>query len=198
MFYSLRQQHFYRISSIFIISLVLLSSFSVVSAQRRREEPPPLRERLFFGGNVGLSFGTVTDVQVAPIIGLWILPRVAVAAGPNFRFYKDPYDKTDIYGIKTYGQFVLVQDINNLIPLGVHTGIFAHMEYEWLNLETSFWQSIPTFMETRFNIHTLLAGGGISQQLGPRSSINFTVLWALNDPGFGVYSNPEIRLSFNF
>jgi hypothetical protein len=175
----------------------LFSTFSVSYSQQVSNEVPPLRERMFFGGNFWLSFGTITDIQIAPVIGLWVLPRVAVAVGPNFRYYKDQYDETNIYGIKGYLQYVLLKDLNNLVPLGVHTGIFFHLEDEVLNLESSFWQYDPVATD-RFTINTLLIGGGISQQLGRRSAMNFMVLWALNDSGYGVYSNPEIRISFNF
>ena len=176
--------------------LILFSSFSIISGQKLRKEPPPFRERLFFGGNFGLQFGTITDIQFSPVIGFWILPRLSVAIGPDYRFYKDRYDRTNMYGGKGYLQFVVFQDINSVIPIGVHTGVFLHLEDELLSLESSFWKSPIT--TGRFNINTVLAGGGISQQTGRRSSLNIMVLWALNDSGYEVYSNPEIRVSFNF
>lgn len=177
--------------------LLIFSSFSIVSAQKVREEIPPLRERIFFGGNFGLQFGTITDIQISPVIGLWVLPRLAVAVGPDYRFYKDRYDRTNIYGGKGYMQFVVIKDINSFLPIGANTGIFLHVEDEVLSLESSFWKNPPVFSK-RFYINTVLAGGGISQQIGRRSSLNIMILWALNDSGYAVYSNPEIRFSFNF
>lgn len=177
--------------------LLLFASFSVISAQKTREEPPPLRERLFFGGNLGLQFGTITDIQISPIIGLWVLPRLAVAVGPDYRFYKYQDIRTNIYGGKGYVQFVVIQDINSVITLGFHTGIFLHVEDELLSLESSFWKN-PPLTSDRFYINTVLAGGGISQQTGKRSSLNIMILWALNDSGYDVYGNPEMRISFNF
>ena len=188
--------------STIITILLLFVSTSIIFGQKRREEPPPLKERLFFGGSLGLQFGTITDIQVSPVIGLWILPRVAVAIGPDYRFYKDKYNptniyQTNIYGGKAYLQFVVIQDISSVIPVGSHTGIFLHLEDEVLSLESSFWK-YPPYTYDRFYINTILGGGGISQQIGRRSSLNIMVLWALNDTGYSVYSNPEIRFSFNF
>lgn len=180
-----------------ITILLLFISFTTIYGQKTREKPPPLRERLFFGGNFGLQFGTITNIQVSPIIGLWVLPRVAVAVGPNYTFYKDPLDQTNIYGGKGYLQFIVIKDLNSVIPIGVHTGIFFHLEDELLSLQSSFWKN-SVINSDRFNINTVLAGGGISQQMGRRSSLNFMVLWALNDSGYEVYSNPEIRVSFSF
>jgi hypothetical protein len=181
---------------IFIAFLLLFISFTIIYGQRSNEKPPPLSERLFYGGSFGLQFGTITDIQISPVIGLWVLPRLAVAAGPDYRFYKFRNDRTNIYGGKGYLQFVVIQNISTFIPLGINTGVFLHIEDELLSLESSFWKYPPA--SGRFYINTILAGGGISQQMGKRSSLNIMVLWALNDSGYEVYSNPEIRVSFIF
>jgi hypothetical protein len=180
-----------------IVFLFLITSYSFVSAQDQKEEAPPFKERLFFGGNFGLQLGTITDIQVSPVIGLWLLPRLAIAVGPDYRFYKYSGYKTNIFGAKGYMQFVVFKDINSFIPIGNHTGIFLHLEDEVLSLQRSFWQN-PPYLSDRFYINTLLAGGGISQQIGRRSSLNFMVLWPLNESIYDVYSNPEIRVSFTF
>jgi hypothetical protein len=201
--------------TILLINILVFISFSIISGQNAREEQfpydkkatkdtPPFKERLFFGGNFGLQFGTITDIQVSPVIGLWVLPRIAVAVGPDYRYYKDRYDRTSIYGVKGYIQFVVIQDLNSFIPLGVHTGIFLHLEDELLSLKSAFWKPAPSYpnilpyKSDRFYLNTVLAGGGISQQIGRRSSLNFMVLWALNESGYSIYSNPELRISFSF
>ncbi len=67
--------------------LILLNiSFTAVLSQRTKGEVPPLKERLFYGGSLGLQFGTVTDIDISPIIGLWLLPRLNIAAGPKYRY----------------------------------------------------------------------------------------------------------------
>jgi len=184
---------------VFILLIIcnLLSAEFVVAQGRRKETPPPLRERLFYGGSFGLQFGTITDIQASPIVGLWVLPRVAIAAGPNYRFFKDPFDKTDIIGGKVYTELVLIRDIGSFLPLGMNMGIFLHAEDELLSLESEFWKGSVSGPD-RFFVNTILAGGGISQALGQRSSLNFTLLWALNEPVYEIYSNPEIRISFTF
>jgi hypothetical protein len=183
-----------------ILALVLVCSQNLPSFGQVREvqEVPPLRERMFFGGSFWLSFGSVTNIQIAPVVGAWVLPRVAIAAGPDYRFYKDEYSQTSVYGAKAYIQYVFLRDLNNILPLGIHTGLFLHLEDEYLNLESADWLMYNQTQSERFSVNTVLLGGGISQQMGPRSSVNFVVLWALNDAGYGIYSNPEIMISFNF
>ncbi len=194
---------------VLLINLLVFISFSVISGQKNREdqlpyelntreEAPPIKERLFYGGSLGLMFGTITDIQVSPVIGFWVLPRVAVAVGPTYRYYKDQIDRTAIYGGRSYLQLVVIKDLSSVLPLGVHTGVFLHFEDELLSLKTSFWKNPPPYMTDRFYVNTVLAGAGLSQQIGRRSSLNFMVLWPLNDSGYNIYSKPEIKISFTF
>lgn len=179
------------------LCIILIQSYSAANAQLSREEAPPLRERIFYGGSFGLQFGSVTDIQLAPVVGLWVLPRVAIAAGPDYRFYKYYTEKTHIYGAKSYVELTALRNINSVIPIGTNTDIVFHFEDELLSLESSFFRD-PLDGSGRFFLNTFLVGGGLSQQLGKRSFLNFLVLWALDDSGYGIYSNPELRMSFLF
>jgi hypothetical protein len=182
---------------IFIILSVLFSSFEMNAQKKSRDEPPPLSDRIFFGGSFGLQFGSITDIQVSPVAGIWVLPRVAVAAGPTYRFYKDYFIKTDLYGGRGYVQLAVIQNLNNIIPIGSNTGIFLHLEDELLSLASSAWKT-PPYSSNRFYLNTVLAGGGLSQQIGRRASINLMALWPLNQSIYNIYSNPEFRVSFTF
>ncbi|MGC1391644.1 MAG: hypothetical protein WA816_11455 [Bacteroidales bacterium] len=196
---------------VLLVNLLIFISFSIISGQKTKEEQfpfdqkdnngtPSFKERLFYGGSFGLQFGTITDIQVSPVIGYWVLPRVAVALGPTYRYYKDPSSETAIYGAKCYVQFAVIQDLSSIIQMGGHTGIFLHLEDELLSLNSYFWKwplGIP-FSTERFYLNTLLAGGGISQQIGRRASLNFMVLWPLNDSDYDLYNKPELRISFSF
>lgn len=180
-----------------ILLFVLFPVFhSPAAAQSRRGEAPPLRERIFFAGNLGLQLGTYTNIQLAPAAGIWLLPRLAVAAGPTYQFYKDPFGRTDIWGPRAYTQFLVIKDINNIIPVGMGIGIYAHLEYEGLSLKRDFW--ISPYESGRFYVNSALAGFGFSQQIGLRSAMTFTVLWVITDDPYEIYGNPEIRIGFMF
>ncbi len=185
---------------ILIMTLLLLMVCSVsgqVPETVKQMENPPLRQRLFFGGSFGLQFGTVTNIEVAPLAGIWLLPRLAVGAGPTFQYYKDPYGKTAIYGGRAMMQMTLIQDLNNIIPIGWNTGIFVHGEYEALSLERSFFTTAPED-SGRMYYGGLLAGAGISQPTGKKSSMNITFLWSITGNEYGLYDTPEIRIEFYF
>jgi hypothetical protein len=181
------------IFSLLVLSLCSAGQESPVKPQQR----PPLRERLLYGGSFGLQFGTITNVEVSPVVGLWVLPRIAIAAGPSFQWYKNPYESTIIYGGRSFLEFYLIQDLNSIIPVGINMGIFAHGEYEGLSIEKAVLTGQPTD-QGRVYYDVFLVGGGISQPTGRRSSMNISVLWCLTNEIYDLYSNPVIRIEFYF
>lgn len=188
-----------RIFKILLVSFILFSVSSNACGQRKKEVPPPLRERIFFGGSFGLQFGSYTNIEINPIVGLWVLPNVAIAAGPGYQYFSDNYYNlsTSLFSFKTYGQVVLIRDLNNFIPLGIHTGLVFHIEDELLNLDTEYWKNVTSDPD-RFWLNSLLIGGGLSQPIGRKGSFNILILWVLNDAGYQIYDNPEIRIGFTF
>lgn len=182
----------------FMLALgILVAVVTGAACQSVSDDRPPLRERLFFGGSLGLQFGTITNIELAPMAGVWVLPRVAVGAGPSYQYYHDPYGGTSIYGGKAMVQFMLVQNLDNIIPLGLGMGIFAQGLYEGLSLERNFFTGIPEDTGRLYS-GSFLVGGGISQPTGRRSFMNIALLWSLSDNIYGLYDNPEIRVSFFF
>lgn len=187
------------IKSVGLFAMLLLLFFNdlYVFGQETNSDKPELKDKLFYGGNFSLQLGTITNIEATPVIGIWILPRIAIAAGPSYQFYKDPVGRTNIYGGRMYSQYVVIQDINNIIPIGGNMAVFLHGEYEGLSLETYFWSNANAASD-RFMVHSLLTGFGISQPIGKRSSINMMILWTLTANDYGVYDTPEIRVGFSF
>lgn len=180
-----------------ILVLSLLSLTSSSQYVRENNNKPPVRERLLFGGSFGLQFGTITNIQLSPVAGIWLLPRLAIAAGPSWQYYKDPLGKTSIYGGRSFLRFVFIQDLNQVIPIGLRLGFYIHGEYEALNLESAFWSGVY-YDDSRFWEHNVLAGLGFSQPLGIKSSFNVTFLWSVTESEYQIYNNPEIRIDFLF
>jgi hypothetical protein len=180
-----------------LILLLLIASVDDAAGQKRREEPPPLRDRIFFGGSFGLQFGTYTSIEINPVVGIWLLPRLSVAAGPGYEYIKYQNISTSIFSVRGYLQFAVLKDIDKFIPLGVHSSIIFHAEDELLNLDADDWGNVSR-REDRFFVNSLLLGGGLSQQIGRKGSFNILVLWVVTDSGYDIYNNPEIRIGFTF
>ncbi len=175
----------------------LINASGQYEVRRDEKVNPPLVERIFFGGSFGLQFGTITNLELSPVVGIWLLPRLAVAAGPNWQYYKDPIGKTNIYGGRSYLRFMFIQDFNQVIPLGINFGLFAHAEYEALSLEYDFWSGYSTG-NSRIWQHNALAGLGFSQPVGMKSSFNVYFLWVVTESEYQIYDSPEIRIEFLF
>jgi len=180
--------------SIILLLVILSVSVQDIDAQRKKSDTPPLKERLFYGTGIGgLQFGTITDIDISPVVGLWLLPRLNIAVGPKYEYYKYRSQVANFYGGRIYTEFVVLQDLDNLVPIGVHLGFFLHAEDEFFQLDNT---------EDRANwesdfINTPMLGFGISQPLGQKSSMNFSVLWPLKNY-YNLYSEPEFRVSFTF
>lgn len=176
---------------------LLFCTFSLSGQDvRKRGEAPPPRERIYMGGSFGLQLGTYTYIEVSPVIGYWILPRISVAAGPAYKYYKDPYGFSDVWGGKGYTRLVFINDLSNILPMGFGTSVYLHAEYEVLSFRSDY-LGISNGNQ-RILIDTGLAGAGISQPVGSRGRINFTVLFTVYDSGYQIYNNPEYRIEFSF
>lgn len=160
------------------------------------------RDRLFFGGNLSLTVGTITAIQISPLVGYRLTPRWSAGVSFDYEFYKSsgtyygtvmaaPYS-TSIYGENLFTNFVFLK---NFPTNGL--SLFAETEYESLNLERKYFQDYTS--SGRFWLNSFLAGGGIRQRMGRRSSFNLMILWNFNETQYSpYYSNPILKFNFIF
>lgn len=184
--------------------IALLFSLSAGMVQAKWEEKPSLRDRIFFGGNFGLQFGTVTNIEISPLAGIYLTPRLAVGPGIRYEYFRSnypgyvPYD-THIYGGTVFARYMVIRDMSNAVGIGLNFGLFGHAEYEMLSLESRYFKiGAPPDAVGRFNLHSILVGGGIYQPIGRRGGFLIMVLWNLNETANSPYSNPIFRIGFNF
>lgn len=184
-----------------ILFLLLLIPV-MISAQQEPEGKEELRpiDRIFFGGNFGIMFGTITSIEVSPLIGYYLTPRLAAGVGIRFEYfrdkgYSDPYE-TMIYGSNVFSRYMIISNLAEGLKIPMNIGVFIHAEYEALSLEKSYFE--PFAEDGRFIVHSVLLGGGILQPIGKRSAFLLTILYNLNESSRSPYSNPIIRVGFNF
>jgi hypothetical protein len=179
--------------------LVVLSLVVTVSyGQERDEQPtrpsplvrdkPSLKDRLFFGGNIGLSFGSLTYINLAPTIGYKITERFGMGLGPVYTYYNDrrfvnyKYE-THIYGGRTFAQYQALESV------------LLYSEFEMINIE------VPNLLFTKLirqNIPSLFVGGGYTQSFGGNSAMTLMLLYNVMESDYKIYENPILRLGFNF
>lgn len=181
------------------VLLVLLSVFSTVSfGQERTEQPsrqsplvrdkPSIKDRLFWGGNIGLNLGSLTYINVAPTIGYRITEKFGMGLGPTYTYYNDDrlpnyrYE-THIYGGRTFAQYQALESV------------LLYSEFEMINIE------VPNLLFTKLirkNIPSLFVGGGYTQSFGRNSGATLMLLYNVMESDYKIYENPMIRLGFNF
>jgi len=177
-----------------LITCLLLLILSNASAQlpliERDQNQPTDRfiDHMYFGGTFGLQFGTQTYVELAPIIGYNFNPRLSGGLGLKYIYYKinDGYYNysSNLYGGGPFMRYVLFE------------GLFMHAEYEVLNMEVP--EPPYNIYYTRQNVTSIFLGGGYTQMIGNRSSMNFLILYNINNSIYSPYSNPLFRIGFGF
>lgn len=132
------------------------------------------------GGGLGLTFGTITYIEIAPILGYYLTDNILAGVGVNYIYYENANFnyKTSIYGGRVFGQYLF-----NDLPL------LAHVETELINIDL-FGNN------ERVNITNVYVGGGFKQRLGGASYLFVLGLWNLNETreSFFIQPNPTIRI----
>ena len=194
----------YRILNIFLILTGIFGGLTAASAQYRGEDDEEKTAgKLFIAPDFGLTLGTVTRIDLSPAFGYYLTNRISVAAGPRYEYLRDsrqyfPFSRyqTHIFGVRAYAGLDVIRDLNNIIPLGLHLGIFGHIEYEGLSLERQYFD-YPYFPpEGRFWHDTALVGAGIRQPASNKAFFNLLFLWDTDSPSRSLYESPIIRMGF--
>ena len=168
---------------IFILISAVCSSQDFNPPVPKKDEKKPFWswDRVYGGGGIGLQFGTITLVNVAPDIGYKITERYSAGVGIRYIYFSDrrppPYS-LNIYGASVFNRLIITDFL------------FAHAEYEVLNGQ---WNPYTT---RRFNLNNVWVGGGLRQVTG-NVSLNLTALWNLNVEPFNPFPNPQIRMGIS-
>ncbi len=186
-----------------LVAFSLVLGFQTVAFSQDDENFKDLKfkDRLFFGGDFALSFGNSSYVNISPIAGYRITPRFSGGLGAIYIYEKSKYYhyETSTYGWKSFLSFDIFKNLNEYLPINLGD-IIAHAENEVTNIELFRYDYLGHFYSTgtRIWIDNLLLGGGIRQQIGRRASINLYILWDVTQNTYSPYTNPIIRIGFNF
>ncbi len=160
---------------VLLIPIVLFAQS--VQAQSSEEEKRSFKDRIWFGGGVGLSFGTFTAVQLDPMVGYKLdkSGRLSVGVGGSYWYFRDnrfgaAYD-FQAYGYRTFTRYRFIEQA------------FAHVEFLHMNVEANRFGPFSE-IQPRIWVPHLLVGGGYVQSLGGRGSIFLQVL-------FDVWQDPN-------
>lgn len=144
------------------------------------------KERVFVGGNFGLAVGNIsTFIEAAPFVGYRVTEKLSAGVGANYTYlrYNDGFFSTSLnfFGGSIFARRIITQNI------------FAHAEFEMLNVEPRF---VQFDNRNRIWVEGLLLGGGFKQPFGENSAFITTILFNVLESAETPYRNPIFRAGF--
>ncbi len=176
----------------------------------KQQEKSRFKDKLVFGGDFGLSFGTTTYIKIAPVIGYKITPRLTAGLGPIYIYERYKYDRyiggtlqSSTYGGKVFASFTVLKgsESGGVLPIG---NLLIHAENEVVSTQPLMLQVLQSYpyyhyyFGDRRVIDNLLLGFGLLQPVGGRFSVSIFILWDVTNNPYSLYSNPIIKFGFNF
>ncbi len=168
-----------------LYTLIAFNSFGQDSTRSYRRQPyeTPLKDKIYFGGNIGLQFGTVTFAEVSPLVGYKITDHLSAGVGVTYQYYRyrdKYYDfETNVYGGRIFSRYLFTDYL------------FGHVEYEYLNLEAF------DIKRRRVDVGSFMGGAGYVQPMGPNAALVAMILYNFTPTIYTPYSNPIIRIGIN-
>lgn len=181
----------YRLSIVLVF--ILLLSVSTTNAQRS------YGSKFFLGGNLGLQFGSVTLIDVSPLVGYRLTEQIDIGVGATYKYYNNKdyllyYNQyygveSNIYGGSIFGRY------------HINENFFIHAEFEYLSYNFNDYIVYPTSLyktNKSIEIESIFVGGGYRQEVGGNLYMTAMLLYNLNETRYSPYSNPVIRIGFTY
>jgi len=188
---------------IFAIGIISTVMFSQVEerlpseGRNKDKEDFAFSRRLVFGAEFGLSFGSITYIKLAPLVGYRITNRLTAGLGPIYIYekYRAYRLETSTYGGRLAASYTILKAEN--LPRALSIGDIAlHVENEVINVAT-FDSYYYQFTE-RLWIDNILMGAGITQAIGERFAVSIYILWDVSQNIYSPYNNPVLKFGFTF
>lgn len=170
-----------------ILALSCICSIICLSANAQDNEIPNQEkkgfdpEKLFFGGNFGLTFGDFTFINVSPQVGYRFTPLFSAGTGVNFIYqtnkiyYAGGYEEKSQYGYAGLSVFGRMNPLKFIV-----LNVQPEMNYVWGS--TKIYPNGPEAKQEGKFIPSLLLGGGVAIPSGRGSMIVMLQYDVIQDP----------------
>ena len=132
------------------------------SKQMTRQEP----SKVYWGGQLGLSFGSYFRIAVIPMVGYKVTPKFHVGGTVGYAYTKDSRSDVATITSHNFGGSVFTRYL-------IVRGLYAHTEFAYW----SFKNQIENIEGDRAWVPFLLVGGGYIQPVSPSAAVFIEVLW---------------------
>lgn len=152
-----------------------------------KAQKPSFKDRIYVGGNIGASFGGLTYVEVAPLVGYRFTEKFSAGPTLKYQFLRINKISANNYGGGVFSRYL------------VFDNLFLHAEYEYLSRDLVYIDAFTgrELGRERIAVNSVFAGGGYRQYLGQRAAFDLMLLYNLNDTPSSPYPNPIIRMGIS-
>ena len=165
------------------------------SVKEDKPRPPgdarPLKDRLSFGGNFGLLFGSSAFINLSPTVGYKFTDRLIAGPGIIYEYQRFEYQgrgtfSSNNYGGRVFGRFLITD------------ALFAHTEYGLVMREIYFEDPNRNIYKEQKQVAHWFVGGGYRLPVGNAASFNIMLLYDLvYNAAYSPNTNPTIQIGFN-
>ncbi len=167
----------------FLILVFICISTTVSGQVFSQKNSDSFGSKYFVGGNFGLSFGTITNIYLAPEFAYAVTENFHAGIGISYQFTRDlrynPFIDYSVYGGKLFGRYFFLENF------------FLQAEYERLIYDANYSNS-----NNKMQFDGIYGGVGYRQWMGDTSFYYIALLFDLNDDQFIFGINPFFRAGF--
>ena len=192
----------------YLLVALLLVAPAAMAQGWGEDKPQKFTDRFFYGGSLGLAFGTFTYIDIVPMAGIWVLPQWSLGVTTRYSFLSqrnlfyardNRFYRSHIFGYSGFTQIIPIRDLSLVTPLKIRGGFFLHGEYERLFLDQRLTAPLGGIDSGKTWLDVFLIGVGYRQKIGRRSAVNLLFLWDLSNSGYSPYvSSPIFRMNIAF
>lgn len=147
---------------------------------------PNNQQKIFYGGNVGASFGNYTMVGIYPLVGYNLTPKFSVGVKFLYQYISDKR-YTETYTSSNYGGSIFARF--RIVP-----PLYLHAEYSQMSYDQYYSQD----ESGRVSVPYVFVGAGYRKSLGGAVWLNAQVLFDVLQDSNSPYGNWEPFFSLGF
>ncbi|MDH4069957.1 MAG: hypothetical protein OEV30_05995 [Ignavibacteria bacterium] len=145
-----------------VVCLLTVAEVSAQSSDTTMVPPPTAetgRSKVFYGGTVGVSFGSYFRLSLQPMVGYNFTPKISGGVKAIYEYINDSRFAQDVtwhnFGGSVFGRYRFVPQA------------YLHTEFVYMSYDSPL---------DRFGVPFLLVGGGYIQQISPNAGLYVEVL----------------------
>jgi len=174
---------------IFLTSVLFVLAYSAIFAQDASEKKGFDKSRLFYGGNLGLSFSSYsTAINITPQVGYFFNQYFAAGVGVSYAYYKYTYYYGSNYSQQFSSSYAGMNVFGRFYPIRqVFIQAQPELNYVWGN---NYYSTSPNGKVSQF-VPSLLLGAGAAIPAG-RGAIVISLMYDVIQNNLSPYYHQAV------